>query len=438
MAVGPNGHIFLTGATNGSTDFGCASDAGVLSLDAGAAYLVELDGSGACQWLALFGNPGTQGTGVAVDPTTSNIVLTVSFTGKVPSGGTTVPGSVKLAGSSIDSFVAAYSPDHIALWYHQIGDHSGFGVGDQMVTSVAVNDHLVAAGGYYYGTLAVVDQPSFHSVGVPCNGKDAFVYVFNMANGSYSEDVEITSPDPSDQTVAGTALHTDGTCAVAGTTTGTTDFVGNTVNGTVGDANILLGTYAIGKNPLIQSVLGDSAPQNGRSVAFDGAGNVLLGASIQGNVPVLGAAFSSPGGQSVLLVPFQDQIHGSARGGIVFGSSSASDVATLAGMAPDSNGNVFVAGSFTGTSSFTGGTPVTSVGAADVYVARLDGTLKNVAWLDRYGDAADQGVDAIAVDPSSGDVLVAGHFQGQLAFGPSASLTNASGMDRLFVAKLKP
>jgi hypothetical protein len=100
-------------------------------------------------------------------------------------------------------------------------------------------------------------------------------------------------------------------------------------------------------------------------------------------------------------------------------------------VAVDASGNVIVAGSFAGTVDFGGGA-LTSAGLRDFFVAKFtpDGTY---IWSKRFGDASDQWDPCVAVD-ASGNVIVAGGFEGSVNFG-GGTLTSA-GWDDVFVAKL--
>lgn len=97
----------------------------------------------------------------------------------------------------------------------------------------------------------------------------------------------------------------------------------------------------------------------------------------------------------------------------------------------DSSGNVFVAGTSGGTSSF-GGVTLTNAGGNDAFAMKLnsDGT---TAWaVDLGGTGADVGT-GIAVDPV-GKVTVTGSFSGTAGFG-GTNLISAGGTD-IFVTQL--
>ncbi|WP_437692116.1 PE-PGRS family protein [Sorangium sp. So ce176] len=105
-------------------------------------------------------------------------------------------------------------------------------------------------------------------------------------------------------------------------------------------------------------------------------------------------------------------------------------------IASDQDENVILVGGFETAVNFGGeGDGLVSEGRHDVFVVKLDAAGGHL-WSRRFGDGAEQYPFAVATD-SSGNIVVAGEFQGTLNFGddPSAALVSAGGRD-LFVAKL--
>jgi len=127
---------------------------------------------------------------------------------------------------------------------------------------------------------------------------------------------------------------------------------------------------------------------------------------------------------SVITVVLEDPPFVTQASGTGF--DAANDVSAL------SDGGAMVAGSFTGTTSF-GSASLTSAGAADVFVARVnvDGSW---VWATRGGGpdgAAARGVSALA----DGGAVVAGAFVGTASFG-DADLTSSSIFSDVFVARV--
>lgn len=92
----------------------------------------------------------------------------------------------------------------------------------------------------------------------------------------------------------------------------------------------------------------------------------------------------------------------------------------------DSRDDVFVAGSFSGTTNFNG-MSITSAGSTDVFIAKLSGASGKYIWVHTFGDPSLDLAAGMAVD-HSGDVSLTGYFSGpSISPGPSPlSGTNAT------------
>jgi hypothetical protein len=102
-------------------------------------------------------------------------------------------------------------------------------------------------------------------------------------------------------------------------------------------------------------------------------------------------------------------------------------------VAVDGSGNIVVAGYFQGTVNFGSGT-LTSAGGYDLFLAKYSAT-GACLWATRFGSTGDEFVKSVAVD-SSGNIVVAGKFTGSANFG-GAAVSSAGGLD-MFVAKYSP
>jgi hypothetical protein len=101
-------------------------------------------------------------------------------------------------------------------------------------------------------------------------------------------------------------------------------------------------------------------------------------------------------------------------------------------VAVDSTGNVFLAGTFEGSMVVGNNTLMAGTGF-DAFVAKFD-TSGNPLWSFAYGDGSDEdGAFGIAVDPQN-NALVAGTFSGTINLGNG--VLTATGFSDIFVAKL--
>lgn len=105
----------------------------------------------------------------------------------------------------------------------------------------------------------------------------------------------------------------------------------------------------------------------------------------------------------------------------------------------DSNGNIFIVGTFTDTVDFDPGPGVSNlipIGYTDIFVSKFDGS-GNLIWAKQFGGSVHDGATGIAVD-ATGNVYATGNFANTSDFDPGAgifNLTSAGGLD-VFILKL--
>ncbi|MFT3769337.1 MAG: MopE-related protein [Minicystis sp.] len=166
-----------------------------------------------------------------------------------------------------------------------------------------------------------------------------------------------------------------------------------------------------------------------QGVATDAAGNVYVVGYLQGTLDWGCGVMTSTGGNNPDA--FVAKLNGSTGACIWSKSYGDANIQYGNSIAVDSAGNVLVAGFFLGSINLGGGA-LTSAGANDVFVAKLDAGGNHV-WSKRYGDANNQALRGLKVDGAN-NVLVVGQFAGTINFG-GTTLTSA-GLNDAFVAKL--
>jgi hypothetical protein len=167
-------------------------------------------------------------------------------------------------------------------------------------------------------------------------------------------------------------------------------------------------------------------------IAFDPAGNAVISTGFTGEVTVGGMSFQSTGAGDDLILAALDP-----KGGLVWGRAFGGDgVQDEAGVAVDAAGNIYVAGNFTTGLNLGAGFAYTSAGGYDVFVAKLDPMGQTVKVI-VAGDAMGQRIERLAID-EEGNLFVAGTFTGALTFPNGPTLNAASGPTKLFIVKLDP
>ncbi|APR85512.1 Hypothetical protein A7982_10861 [Minicystis rosea] len=439
VAVGPNGHIFITGRGNGFTGFGCSGDA-----DAGSVtptgYLVELTAQGKCQWAFFFGGTGAEGKSIAVDADDS-VYLVGNYTGALALPASAGP-PIGITNSMQQGFIARFGPARETQWVCGIYDPDDMAAAT--TTAVATNGSSVAVAVNYGHSVSLLcpSQPSQPTqVQVGSDNMDAMVLLLEAGNGSLKTNSKLLIQSQStmeDQLINGLALTSDGKLAVTGQTAGATKFNGAQIPGPSSKSAYVL----VSKDNIVETlgiIPGDAAQQGRRillapngAVYFAGEfvgtfGNADAGTSLTNTDGADGFLARVTGSPAVLLTATQ------------FGSGMSQGTTGVAGLAPvGSSTEIVMAGAFSGQLGFSADTSVFSAGTNDIYVVKVDAEVSNQVWLKRFGTATkDQGADGVAVDPD-GNTIVVGHFNGDLDFGNGTKKLQAKGKRDIFVAKLAP
>jgi hypothetical protein len=165
---------------------------------------------------------------------------------------------------------------------------------------------------------------------------------------------------------------------------------------------------------------GDPGDQIARDLVSDTAGNVILAGYFDGAVDFGGGSLSSEGATDAFVAKLD--ANGAHLWNRRFGDAGKVDPMAVA---VDGTGNVLLAGYFTGSVDFGGG-PLACSGSPDAFLAKLDASGGHL-WSKGIGGGGSQSADSVTVD-AQGRVLLAGSFQGSMPFGGS-TLTSAGAWD---------
>jgi hypothetical protein len=181
-------------------------------------------------------------------------------------------------------------------------------------------------------------------------------------------------------------------------------------------------------NTLWSKSFGGTEYVDGRSVATNAAGDVLIAGNFAGSLSFGGETFYSAGHSDIFIAQFtSDGDHVWSKS---FGDAENQDVSEIT---VDHDGNIVLKGSFLGTLDFGGG-PMISMGAPDSYdeyVVKLT-SKGDYLWSKRFPGANLPSSVHMAVD-RGGNVLCTGNFAGSLDVGGGA-LTSA-GLANFFIVK---
>ena len=242
------------------------------------------------------------------------------------------------------------------------------------------------AAGYVYGVGSSRGSYGYANQG----GLDAFV---ERLNPTGSRQWVRLLGSAADEEALGAAVTPDGGVIATGRTSGPL------YTGHKGARDVFVVRYGpTGTRDWIAPQLGTAADDEGRAVAVDQAGNIIVAGVTSG---ALGS--SAAGGKDAFLARY------SPTGALVwvrqFGSSADDEANAIA---VDGSANIYVAG--TTFSSLHG----TQAGAGDLFVAKFDAA-GNRQWLMQRGTPALDAATAIASD-AAGNLTVAGHSAGAFAY----------------------
>ncbi len=374
---------------------------------------------GTCSFSNSYGESATtqQPVAVVIDGF-GNIVITGTFEGTVNFG--TTGDELSSAGGK-DVFLAKFSADGTHLWSKSFGD-----VGDQIVIGV---DTDVLEGIVISGTFA--NTINFGTAGDELNsagGNDIFMAKFD-ADGAFLWSYKFG--DAADQQAHAMVLTTCGEIAVTGNFAGTINF------GTTGDEltsagndDIFFARFNPDGSHKWSYRFGDAAAnQIGLAIATDLDGNAIVTGTFEGTVNFAGNEFTSQGSTDVFLINYDHD------GGLVF-AKSYGDAAQqqVAGIEVDGNYAIVLTGLFHGTINFGAtGDEMTSLGGADIYLAKVSGD-GSFVWSKQFGDATDeQGAQhALAIDDGF-NIVLSGGVSSAVDFG-GGTLTGA-GLTDVYLAK---
>lgn len=305
---------------------------------------------------------------------------------------------------------AAQSSAH--LWSHLYG-----GTSDQYGQAIAVdpNGDVIVAGTFW--NAIDLGGGVLTSAGMT----DVFLAKFD-ATGAHVWSHRFG--DSGLQNTTGAAVDANGNVALTGYFRGTVDFGGGGLT-SAGSSDIFIAGYDANGTHQWSKRFGDAYSDQGKGVAFDLNGNVVLVGAFNGTVDFGGGPLAGAGALDAFVASFDAT--GAHRWSRRFGDGDSQEAWSVS---IDPFGHISIGGGFSGSIDFGGG-PLTSAGAVDVFVASLN-SAGNHRWSARHGSALDQWCHGVAADVH-GNTWLTGFFLGSVNFG-GGTLTSAGDRD-VFVAK---
>ncbi len=434
------GNIYAAGMFNGTVDFdpGPGVDEHI-SNGSYDCFVVKYDPSGAFQWARTWGNDADTASdlvfGIAVDPN-GNSFVTGCFTGTVDFD----------PGPGIDNRASAGSADGYLLKLDSNGNETwvqtwGGTTYDFGRCICLMTDGGVAVGGYFTGTVDLDPGPGTDSHTEVGGWGDVFISRFNENGGytwgrtwgsDYEDRVNAVAADSSnsvysvgwyehdtdfDPSPGGSDVHTGPACFLSRLASDGSYYWARTWGGVSENAT----------DAVIYSGLVFVAGYFEGIVDFD--------------PDPLGSDFKTSAGARDSYVNLFDSL-GAQIGSLSFGGTGY-DVA-LSIDTDDTLGSLLIAGTFSETCNFDayGGVHnVAAIGNSDSYLCRFSPGGGYLEYVRQWGCVGkDQGAQVVEVFEPTGNVFMAGDFQGTVDFDPGIDVDNhteAGGQDA-FLMKLQP
>lgn len=225
------------------------------------------------------------------------------------------------------------------------------------------------------------------------------------------------------------AVDSQGEIAILGDFAGTVAFGDRMLTADGDKQDYVLLKLDVHGNVLWAQRFGDTSNQWATQVTVAPDDDIVLVGRAFGKIDLGGGELDAVGTDDVVIARFAPD--GTHRWSQMVGGPDPDRAETVV-VTPD--GDVVLAGSFTGTARF-GVSSLTAAGFRDAFVLRLDGETGRAEWVVPLGGVEDDHAVSVTVD-DGGELTVAGRFGGEATFGEWA-VTSAGGQD-VFVTRLAP
>ncbi len=407
IAVDTAGNVFLAGEFVGVSQFGAHTLTSAGDMDF---FLAKCSPDGKFLWARSAGGSGIdRGYGVATDAAGNCYV-----TGHHQSTNATFSGVAVPNAGDYDIFIAKYDPDGKLLWVRTAGGKGydyGHGIAVDSGNHVLMTGALVGDGAF--GDLKVTAAGGAHVFCARYDSAGKLLWVRTAEGNARGSGHGIT-------------VDAAGNAYVGGMTGGAGTLGGVALTNAAGRDIFLAKFTPDGKVAWLSEGHGSTNAMI-HELTCDRAGNVWAAGMFKGALKLADRTVTSHGDSDLLLTHFDPT---GKRLWTRTGGGPRVDYGL--GVATDGAGNSFLTGEFTDTAEIAG-SPLTSSGSTEIYVAKFDraGTLR---WLTQGGGDKGDNAYTIVAD-ARGNLYLSGNISGTAKFGPH-TVTSAGGND-VYLAKLK-
>ena len=425
LASDGTGNLYVTGIFQGSTDFDPGPGEAVRTSNDNSRdiFVAKYTSNGALVWVETYGGTTSNDCGldIAVDDS-GNVYVTGAFGGTVDFGGYS-----RTSNGNNDTFALKLNSLGDAVWaFSTDGNSSGQGIAVDALGNVYVAGRFEGSVDFGGNERTAIGSWDAYLLKLSSSGNTSWVR--HMGG-------------PSDEVAYDVAVDASGNAYTTGKFALTTDFDrdGSAANRTSqGGDDIFVAKHTQSGSLAWVHGIGGSSSEQGWAVAVDQDQNVFATGSFRNTVdfnPQSGEASVTSEGSADTFVLKLDTNGGFGWVHQIGGASGSAGYDIYA----DRSQGVYVTGYFEGTADFDtteSGYERTSVGQADIFVAKLESS-GGFGWAQSMGGGATDQGKGIAVD-SVGSVYTTGHFNGKADFDPgngTAELTSVGSSD-VFLSQL--
>jgi Beta-propeller repeat len=440
IAVDVDDNVYTTGHFSGKADFDPSPTItnNLISVGNYDIFISKLDSGGNFVWAKSVGSRSYESVSRIATDSSRNVYITGVFTGTVDFDPSLTSLNNLVSAGQQDIFVSKLDSSGNFVWAKALGgegDDAGYGL------EIDSTDNIYTTG-YFSGTADF--DPSLMGTTnlVSAYGTtDIFIsklnssgnFVWAKAMGGSNVDIATSI-----------AIDGSGNVYTTGSFSGTVDFdpsLTGTANLLTGDpSNVFLSKLTAAGN-FVQAQQFTSGSLGVSKTVVDNLGNRYTVGTFSGTVdfdPSLTGTSNlvSMGGNDIFISKLD------SRGNFVWAKAIGGTTAdTAASIVIDGSGNIYTAGTFSGTVDFdpslTSATNLVSIGDADIFISKLD-SRGNFVWAKSMGGQGYNVVSDLEVDASS-NVYTTGRFVGTNDFDPSFTGINnlvSAGQWDIFISKL--
>lgn len=420
VGVSSSGEIYAVGTFNQSADFDPTAGTDIIDIYYQNGFITNYSSTGIYDWAGNIGGLGSVSSvqsGTAVVHDASNYVyVTGELTGTVDMDPSAGEYKLSRSGSSRTQFIAKYDENKVFQWANLFEDAGG---ASSNFIDIDGSGNLIT-GGYF--TATVDFDPGAGTTTLTSNGSyDSYVSKYN--NLGALQWVVSFGGTSSDRIYQG-RFDASGNVYVSGSFWGTVDFdptAGVDNRTAVGSQDVFLAKIDPNGNVLWVHTFGSSAGDGFSALDIDASGNVVFAVGYQQTIDFDPSAnvvnLTSNGGHDIAVAKYDPS------GNLIWLTSLGGTGTEVVYNLKIDNDEMFVVGSFSGTTDLDPGVASASYTAAsgsDAFIVKLN-SIGEYIWSNTIGGTGQDVIKSVDVD-SYGHPYVFGYYSGTIDVDPSANV----------------